>query len=120
MLQHIPNKRPDSFNSHQENILVITDHFTRHAQAYPTKDQTALTVTKMLWTIACTHDGIPDCIHSDQRKSFDAAFVKELRGLLGVKKSRMSSYHPQGNSMEHFNKTLLDIVGTLLPVVNAF
>ena len=99
-----------------ENILVITDHFTRHAQAYPTKDQTASTVAKTLWTKYVLHYGIPDRIHTDQGKSFEAAIVKELCNLLGVDKSRTSPYHPQGNGMtERFNKTLLDMLGTLLP-----
>lgn len=30
------------------NILVVTDHYTRYAQAFPTKDQKALTVAKVL------------------------------------------------------------------------
>ena len=32
-----------------ENVLVITDHFTRYAQAYPSKTQTAQATAKMLW-----------------------------------------------------------------------
>ena len=32
-----------------ENVLVITDHFTRYAQAYPSKSQTAQATAKMLW-----------------------------------------------------------------------
>lgn len=31
------------------NILVITDHFTKYVQAYPTRDQTAKTVAMVLW-----------------------------------------------------------------------
>ena len=31
-----------------ENVLVITDHFTRYAQAYPSKTQTAQATAKML------------------------------------------------------------------------
>ena len=32
-----------------ENVLVITDHFTRYAQAYPSKTQTAQATAKLLW-----------------------------------------------------------------------
>ena len=32
-----------------ENVLIITDHFTRYAQAFPSKTQTALATAKLLW-----------------------------------------------------------------------
>ena len=31
------------------NIMVITDHFTRYAQAYVTPKQTAVVVARALW-----------------------------------------------------------------------
>ena len=49
-----------------ENVLVITDHFTRYAQAYPTSYQTALTTAKVLWNQFVSHYGFPDKIISDQ------------------------------------------------------
>lgn len=33
------------------NVLILTDHFTRYAQAFPTKDQKALAVAKVLLCI---------------------------------------------------------------------
>ena len=32
-----------------ENVLVITDHFTRYAQAFPTRNQTAKTTARVLY-----------------------------------------------------------------------
>ena len=46
-----------------ENVLVITDHFTRYAQAYPSKTQTAQATAKMLRGIFIRHYGF-------QRKSY--------------------------------------------------
>lgn len=31
------------------NVLVVTDHFTHYAQAFPMRDQIAITVAKTLW-----------------------------------------------------------------------
>ena len=32
-----------------ENVLVVTDHFTKYAQVFPTKSQTASTTAQVLW-----------------------------------------------------------------------
>ncbi|XP_038062391.1 uncharacterized protein LOC119732861 [Patiria miniata] len=97
-----------------ENVLVLTDHFTRHAQAYPTKDQKATTVAKILWQKFIVNYGIPEQIHFDQGRCFESRIVKELCRLLGVQKSKTTPYHPQGNGMtERFNRTLLSMLGTL-------
>ena len=99
-----------------EHVLVVTDHYTRYAQAYATKDETATTVARLLWKKFCKNYGIPERIHSDQGRCFESAVIKELCWLLGVQKSRTSPYHPQGNGMvERFNRTLLSMLGTLEP-----
>lgn len=53
------------------NVLVIPDHFTRYAQAFPTKNQKALTVAKILVGKYFVHYGLPTRIHSDQGRDFD-------------------------------------------------
>lgn len=103
---------PDT--SGQGNIMVVTDHFTRYAQAYPTKDQRAITVAKVLVEKFFVHYGLPLRIHSDQGRDFESRLIQELFRTLGIKKSRTTPYHPQGDPQpERFNRTLLNMLGTL-------
>lgn len=97
-----------------ENILVITDHFTRYAQAFPTRNQLAKTTAKVLFENFIVHYGFPARFHSDQGRNFESSLIKELCKLAGVEKSRTTPYHAMGNGMvERFNHTLLNMLGTL-------
>ena len=98
----------------QENILVIIDHFTRYAQAFPTRNQLAKNTAKVLFENFIVHYGFPARIHSDQGSNFESNLIKELCSLVEIEQSRTTSYHPMGNGMvEKFNQTLLNILGTL-------
>lgn len=48
-----------------QNILVITDLFTKYAWATPTLDQTAVTTACALWTNVIQPFGCPETLHSD-------------------------------------------------------
>ena len=97
-----------------ENILVITDHYTRYAQAIPTRNQTAQTTAKALFENFFVHYGFPARIHSDQGANFESKLIQSLCALTGMRKTRTTPYHPMGNGMvERFNKTLLNMLGTL-------
>ena len=50
----------------EENVLVITDHFTRYAQAYMTRTQTTQMTAKTLWDKFIVHYGLPKKILTDQ------------------------------------------------------
>ena len=53
------------------NILVVTDHFTKYAQAYITPKQTAIVVACTFGENFLVHYGWPEKILTDQGKSFE-------------------------------------------------
>ena len=99
-----------------EDILIVTDDFTRYAQAYPSKTQVALANAKLLCNNFIVHYGFPTKIISDQGHNFESKLIANLCQVAAVQKLRTSPYHPQTNEQcEQFNSTLLNIVGTLTP-----
>ena len=100
-----------------ENVLVITDYFTRYALAYPSKTQTAQATARILWDNFFCHYGFPEKFISDQDRNFESDLIKELCKIAGVKKLHTTPYHPQGNGQcERFNSTLCNMLGTLSEV----
>ena len=99
-----------------ENILVMTDVFTKFAVAAPTRNQTASTTAKILVKEWFLRYGIPDRIHSDQGRNFEAKLVKQLYKLYSVQSSHTTRYYPKGNGLcERYNKTLHNLLSTLEP-----
>ena len=98
----------------EENVLVVTDHFTRYAQAYITKTQTAQMTAKTLWDKFIVHHGLPKKILTDQGQNFKSQLVADLCKLMGTQKVQTTPYHPQTNGQhERFNSTLINVLGTL-------
>ena len=48
-LVHLDYLKIEPSKGNVENVLIITDHFTRYDQAFPSKSQTALVTAKLLW-----------------------------------------------------------------------
>jgi len=71
-------------------------------------------VAKILVEKFIVHYGIPERLHSDQGANFEGKVIGHLCKLLGMKKSRTTPYHPQGDGItERFNRTLLSMLSTL-------
>ena len=62
----------------KENVLIMTDVFTKYTVAIPTKDQKATTVAKVLVKEWFLKYGVPNRIQSDQGRNFESSVVKEL------------------------------------------
>ncbi len=125
-LENIVTSRPlqlvciDFWSAEDHNksvdVLVITDHFTRLAQAFQCKDQSAKQVARVLWDKYFCVFGFPERIHSDQGASFEGQLITELLQVSGVQKSHTTPYHPMGNgSVERFNRTLGNMIRALAP-----
>ena len=113
-LVHMEYLSLDPSKGNIENVLVITDHFTRYALAYPSKTQTAQATARILWDNFICHYGFPEKFISDQGRNFESDLIKELCKIAGVKKVHTTPYHPQGNGQcERFNSTLCNMLGTL-------
>ncbi len=92
---------------------MITDHYTKYAVAVPTRNQKAQTVARCLWDNFLVQYGFPETLHSDQGTDFESRTIKELCKVAGISKTRTNPYHPRGNPVERFNRTLLQMLGTL-------
>ena len=62
----------------KENVLVMTDAFTKFSVVVTTNNQQALTVAKALVKHWFHVYGIPSRIHSDQGRSFDNKIIDAL------------------------------------------
>lgn len=98
------------------DVLVITDHFTKLAHAFPCKDQSAKQVARLLWDRYFCVYGFPERIHSDQGANFESQLIHDLLEVAGVRKSRTTAYHLMGNGqVERFNRTLGGMIRALPP-----
>ena len=77
----------------KENILVLTDAFSKYSQAFVTSNQKSLTVTILLVEKWFNVYGILTRIHSDQGKSFDNELISHLCKMYGIRQSTTTPYN---------------------------
>ena len=80
----IDSTKVDPLKSGRENILVLTDTFTKFSWAFVTPNQKALTMAKILVEKWFYTYGIPAQIHSNQGQHFDNQIMTHLYALYGI------------------------------------
>ncbi|CAB0009032.1 unnamed protein product, partial [Nesidiocoris tenuis] len=96
-------------------IVVTMDYFTKWPEAFPVPDRTAETVAEGLVEHVVSRLGIPLEIHTDQGPEFESAVFQHALQVLGIKRTRTTSLHPQSNGMvERFNRTLLELLSKIV------
>ena len=104
----------DPSKTGKENVLVITDVFTKFSIAVCTSNQTTKMVAKVLVEKWFHMYGVPSRIHSDQDRCFDSNIIKALCKMCCIEQSFTSPYNPHGNAFcKHFNRTLFGLLKTL-------
>jgi len=96
-------------------ILTVIDHFTRWAEAFPIRNQEAVTVASVLVNQIFSRYGCPKQILTDQGPCFEAKLFQELCQRLHIDKIRTSPYKPSTNGMiERFHRTLNSMIAKII------
>ena len=78
-----------------ENIVTAMDVFSRYLFAYPTTNQDAKTIAKVLINIMTKHAYLPTTLISDKGTAFTSHVIKEVAGVLGVTLKHATTKHAQ-------------------------
>ena len=80
-------------------LLTFIDHFTKYVEAFPIADQTAETCAKVYATQIISRNGTGEQLITDQGRGFMSSFFRETCKVLGIRRTRTTSYHPASNGM---------------------
>ena len=106
--------KADVANGGKENILVLTNTFSKFSQTFVTYSQKSLVIAKLLVEKWFSIYSIPAQIHSDQGWSFDNEIISHLCKMYGIHQSTTTPYNHRGNTLcELFNCTLFGLMKTL-------
>ena len=77
------------------NIVTAMDVFSRYLFAYPTSNQDAETIAKVLINIMTKHAYLPTTLISDKGTAFMSQKIKEVAGVLGITLKPATTKHAE-------------------------
>lgn len=88
-------------------IVVFADYLTKCVEAYPTPDQTAETIARLLVdNVMCQH-GVPNEQLSNRGANMLSSMIQGVCDIVWMRKVNTSSYYPQSDGLvEKMNRTL--------------
>ena len=78
-----------------ENIVTAMDVISRYFCAYPTANQDAKAIAKVLINIMTKHAYLPTTLISDKGTAFISHVIKEVAGVLGITLKHATTKHAQ-------------------------
>ena len=91
--------------------MVVGDVFSKWTECFCINNLEASTVAEVLVDKYISRWGCPLICHTDQGKTFESKLFTEICKLLGIEKTRSSTFHPQGNGfIERQNATIIKML----------
>ena len=96
-------------------IMVMTDYFSKWAEAIALPNQTAVVTADCLYTTIIQRHGPPEVIITDQGRNFTSKLFADLCHKFNIKHRMTTAYHPESNGeTERFNRTLISMLRKVL------
>ena len=74
--------------------IVFVDYLTKWVEVFPTPDQSALTIARLLVSEIISRHGVPRELLSDRGAAFLSKLLHEVYRLMGIHKVSTIAYHP--------------------------
>jgi hypothetical protein len=92
-------------------VLVVIDHFSKYAEAYPVTEYTAVETVHQLMNNWFARWGPPTSVQSDNGTAFANALNAEFLAVSQVVEVHSTPYHPACNgAVERMNRTLAQLL----------
>ena len=75
------------------------DYLTKWPEVFPTKDQTAPTIAKLLVEKIISSHCVPSELLSNRGPSFLSGLIEEIYSAMGIHKVNTTAYHPETSGL---------------------